>query len=223
MAIAERGAWNADGPVSETGGTANLTTTSVGRPRKCYNPLAGLGHMQVTRTAAYVGGGALLVAWFAAASAPMREQMPPRDAPRETAATSGTDSLAGEIQSQAARLRDRLAQAPAPDLHQRNPFRFAPVPAAQPSGGATARSTPSSGPPPLPVELPPALTLMGIAEDQTPIGLHRTAVIGGMGDAVYVVMEGQAVADRYRVTTIGQDAVELKDLATGGYRRLALR
>jgi hypothetical protein len=178
--------------------------------------------MELKRTAAYVGGGALLVAWFAAASAPMREPMPPRDAPRETAATSGTGSLASEIQSQAARLRERLAQAPRPDLRQRNPFRFAPIAAAaRPAAGAAAPA--SVEPPPMPLETPPALTLMGIAEDQTPIGLHRTAVIGGPGDAVFVVMEGQAVADRYRVTTIGQDAVELKDLTTGGYRRLALR
>jgi hypothetical protein len=175
--------------------------------------------MTFTRTAAYVGGGALLVAWFAAAGAPVREQMPPRD----VSATSGAESLATEIQSQAARLRERLAQAPAPNLQQRNPFRFAPPAVTESSVPGGVASTGSHESPPLPVDLPPALTLMGIAEDQTPIGLHRTAVIGGPADAVFVVMEGQAVADRYRVTAIGQDAVELKDLATGGYRRLALR
>jgi hypothetical protein len=36
-------------------------------------------------------------------------------------------------------------------------------------------------------------------------------------------MEGQAFAGRYRVTKIGADAVELEDLLTGGFRRLALR
>lgn len=175
--------------------------------------------MTMRRTAVYVGGGALLIAWFAAAGAPMREPMPPRDAPREVAATSGAESLATEIQSQAARLRERLAEAPAPDPHQRNPFRFAPVAAAEHPSHAPVRDVAAA----LPVDAPPALTLMGIAEDQTSIGLHRTAVIGGPGDAVYLVIEGQPVADRYRVTTIGQDAVELKDVTTGGYRRLALR
>jgi hypothetical protein len=37
------------------------------------------------------------------------------------------------------------------------------------------------------------------------------------------VVEGQAVGDRYRVTKIGVDAVELEDLVTKGYRRIALR
>ena len=42
--------------------------------------------------------------------------------------------------------------------------------------------------PPLPV-----LTLMGIAEETTAAGPRRTAVIGGDGDTIYMVTEGQAV------------------------------
>jgi len=64
---------------------------------------------------------------------------------------------------------------------------------------------------------------MGIAEESTPAGPRRTAVIGGEGDALYMVREGDAVGDRYRVTKIGADAVELEDVLTKGYRRLALR
>jgi hypothetical protein len=37
------------------------------------------------------------------------------------------------------------------------------------------------------------------------------------------VVEGDAVADRYTVTKIGADAVELEDQVTKGYRRIALR
>jgi len=37
------------------------------------------------------------------------------------------------------------------------------------------------------------------------------------------VTEGQAIGDRYKVTKIGADAVELEDLLTKAYRRLALR
>jgi Tfp pilus assembly protein PilP len=74
-------------------------------------------------------------------------------------------------------------------------------------------------PPPLPV-----LTLMGVAEETlSGGGVRRTAVIGGDGDTIYMVVEGQGVGDRYRVTKIGVDAVELEDLLTKGYRRLALR
>jgi hypothetical protein len=38
-----------------------------------------------------------------------------------------------------------------------------------------------------------------------------------------MVAEGQELAGRYRVSAVGADAVELKDLVTGATRRLALR
>jgi hypothetical protein len=178
--------------------------------------------MTRTRAAAYVGSSALLVAWFAAAAgAPVfQEVVPPRDA-AGTVSTSGSRTLAVEVQAQALKLRARLAEAPAPDLHTRNPFSFAPeriVRTPAPAVKAAAAD-------PLPVVDPvvPALSLMGIAEEMSPEGLHRTAVLGGANGAVYMVMEGQDVAERYRVTAIGKDAIELKDLITGAYRRLAMR
>ena len=79
---------------------------------------------------------------------------------------------------------------------------------------------------------------MGIAEETTASGPHRTAIIGlqqaqgdpgqsrglgGDGDAILMVVEGDSVAGRYRVTKIGADAVELEDQTTKAYRRLALR
>ena len=64
---------------------------------------------------------------------------------------------------------------------------------------------------------------MGVAEETTAAGPKRTAVIGGEGDTIYMVGEGDAVADRYRVTKIGADAVELEDVVSKAYRRLALR
>jgi hypothetical protein len=75
---------------------------------------------------------------------------------------------------------------------------------------------------PLPPPLP-ALILMGVAEDTDAAGVHRTAIIGGDGDAIYMVTEGQPVGERYRVRKIGADAVELEDVVTNAYRRLALR
>ena len=46
----------------------------------------------------------------------------------------------------------------------------------------------------------------------------------GYGRADYLLfVEGQAVGARYRVTKIGVDAVELEDLVTHGYRRIAMR
>jgi hypothetical protein len=212
--------------VSETGGTANLTTTVSGRLRmaagvvQCSPPEQPMTSM---RAAAYVGGGALLVAWFAAAaSSPVQDLAPPRDLSSRTTPTAGSSSLAAEVQAQATRLRERLAQAPAPQIHPRNPFSFAPVPSPRvpaPSPRVAAlEATPAPAAPAV-----PALSLMGIAAEASPEGLHRTAIIGGADDALYMVVRGQTFADRYRVTAIGEDAVELRDLVTGGYRRLALR
>jgi hypothetical protein len=181
--------------------------------------------MTITRAAAIVTGGALLVAWFAVAgSAPEQDAAPVRDRAQSTA-TSGPGSLAAEVEQQAVRLRERLAQAPLPDVQPRNPFSFAPARAPRrlasaPSGTVQAATVTSEAPPVAP---PPPLALMGIAEEPSFEGTHRTAVIGGANDAVYIVMEGQTFAERYKVTAIGADAVELQDTVTGGLRRLALR
>src|SRR4051794_36646063 len=81
--------------------------------------------MTFTRAAAIVTGGALLVTWFAVAgSAPEQDATPVGDRTPPTA-TSGPGSLAAEVEQQAGRLRQRLAEAPAPGGHPRNPFSFA--------------------------------------------------------------------------------------------------
>jgi hypothetical protein len=177
--------------------------------------------MTSMRLAAYIGGGALLVAWFAAAAgAPVSEVSPPRDR-AQPAPTSGSSSIASEIEAQSSKLRARLSEAPTPSTRPRNPFSFAAprtVRAASVAAKAPAVDAAASAAP-----VVPALLLMGIAEDPSPDGPRRTAVIGGGADALYMVVTGQRIADRYEVTTISPDAVELKDLLTGGYRRLALR
>jgi hypothetical protein len=141
--------------------------------------------------------------------------------PDAPAASSSAGSVAGDLRQEAARLRARLGEAPTPSPHARNPFQFE----ARPS---RASRGPVSGPAAMPETVPvppapPALTLMGIAATTTAAGPERTAILGGPADAVYMVTVGQRIADRYEVTAIGADAVELKDLTTGGYRRLALR
>ena len=173
---------------------------------------------EARRAAVYIGGGALLVAWLSAANSPHRLD-DVRSDPATTQAPPKED-LASAISAQASRLRERLAQAPAPASGRRNPFSFAPPPvrATAPAARTTAAAEPSITQP-----IPVPLTLMGVAEEPSPEGAHRTAIIGGPGEAIYMVIEGQAFADRYRVKTIGVDAIELEDLLTGGYRRLALK
>jgi Tfp pilus assembly protein PilP len=172
--------------------------------------------------AAYGVGAALLVACIATANLPTDEPAPARTARPEAA---GPEALAGEVNAQAARLQARMAQAPVPESNPRNPFAFGhprPARAAVNDGMARAAAAPDAAlvayAPPL-----PSLTLMGIAEEPSPAGPQRTAVIGGDGDTIYMVTEGQPVGTRYKVTKIGADAIELEDVVSKAYRRLALR
>jgi len=176
--------------------------------------------MSSRRAIAYIGGASLLLAWLAAASGDVRRPRPVR-VPSQPGDAAVLESIASDVQAQADRLRHRLALAPAP-TPVRNPFAFemrdaraarrasAPMPAAA-----------FDEAPPVPRE--PLLALIGIAEQNTEKGLVRTAMISATGDDLLMVTEGQTVAVRYRVTTIGTDVVELKDLMTGATRRLALQ
>jgi hypothetical protein len=192
-----------------------------------------------TRAAAVYGvGGVLLVACLAAANMP-QEADPVSPSRTARAARPAPDALALEVSTQAERLRARMAQAPSPGVTNRNPFSFGTARAARsaPSAAhATAAATTDTDA--APIVSPPPLTLMGVAEEIRATGPHRTAIIalrqaqgdpeqsrgvGGDGDTIFMVGEGDAVGDRYRVTKIGADAVELEDLQTKAYRRLALR
>ena len=181
--------------------------------------------MTSRKAAVYGGVAVLLVAYLATANMPSQDPAP-RTRAAQPAGTGGTNALAAEVRAQAARLQARMAQAPVPDLNPRNPFSFGVAPRASRAPIATdavmvrAAAAEEAAPalPPL-----PALMLMGIAEETTAAGPVRTAVIGGDGDIIYMVTEGQPVGPRYKVTKIGADAIELEDVLTKAYRRLALR
>ncbi len=177
--------------------------------------------MTTARSVSYIGGATVLVAWLASASAVPEQRPTTRARPGHTDEVV-LGEITADVQSQAARLRQRLAAAPAPAAPLRNPFSFHARDLPKPRGMVRAASvepepvaTPSSD------EVP--LALLGIAEQQTPGGLVRTAMIGGADDTLHFATEGQDVAGRYRVTAVGPASVELKDLTTGVTRRLALR
>jgi len=176
-----------------------------------------------SRSAVIYGvGGTLLVACLAAANMPQEsDALPQRSARRAT--LPSPEAVALDVQSQATRLRTLMAKAPVPESNPRNPFSFGAAPQA-PRVSAIVHASPvaDQSAAPLPPPLP-ALVLMGVAEDTTPDGPRRTAVIGGDGETIYMVGEGDAVGERYRVRKIGADAVELEDVLTKAYRRLALR
>ena len=175
-----------------------------------------------SRTAAVYGvGGVLLIACLAAANMPQEPGAVPTRSPRAQR-PSAPDALARDVSVQAARLHARMSQAPVPGTNARNPFAFNATHPSRPEP-ATLHAAITDEPAAVFAAPLPPLTLMGIAEDTTPAGPKRTAIIGGDGDAIYMVGEGDAVGDRYRVTKIGADAVELEDVLSQGYRRLALR
>jgi hypothetical protein len=174
--------------------------------------------MTSRRAVAYIGGASLLLAWLAAASGDARRVRAPR-APSPPSDDALMQTIASDVQAQAIRLRQRLASAPAPSP-VRNPFAFD-AREARPSRRAAAAEAMVEPAPPAIVE--PAFTLVGIAEQKTPVGLIRTAMLAVAGDDLIMVREGQTVALRYRVTAIGQDVIELTDVTTGATRRLALQ
>jgi hypothetical protein len=133
-------------------------------------------------------------------------------------------ALAADVQAQTERLRSRMAAAPTPRPSSRNPFDFgsrAPAAraAARPQRGAALDGAPIA---PQPVGEPP-LQLIGVAEQSVAGVLVRTAVITADSDEPLMVVAGETLGARYRVTAVGADAVELSDLVTGATRRLALR
>jgi hypothetical protein len=172
--------------------------------------------MTPSRAAAYLGGGILLAAWFTSAAGVTRQPRALRD-PRSSPQIAQLDTLAASVQSQASRLRVRLAAAPSPQSPIRNPFMFA-ARETGPRAAVPRVPEPRDVPAAEPVEIEPDLVLLGVAEqDKT-----RTALIGA-GEELIMVTEGQSVAGRYRVAAVSADGVELKDLATGATRRLTLR
>lgn len=175
--------------------------------------------MNASRAAVWVFCAAVLGAWLAAAAGrPARTVYAP---PRPTA-PSPVDHLAADVQAQAGRLQQRLDAAPAPQTPLRNPFVFAARSAApaRPVRGAPAPVFL----PPAPIEpAEPSLMLVGIAEKKAGDGVVRTAMIAGDVEDLIMVTAGQRILGIYDVVAIGLDAVELKHVATGATRRLALR
>jgi hypothetical protein len=175
--------------------------------------------MTAKRAAAYSGAALLLLAWLASAAGLVR-QAPRAPEPERAAQPDATSLLAAEVHAQTLRLQTRLASAPAPQEPLRNPFTFAPRPAERRAvhlPPAAEEATPT-GPP-----AEPAIELIGVAENETPDGVARTAIISALGGELFLVKEGETIAARYRVGTVSGDAVELNDLLLGTVRRLALR
>ena len=177
--------------------------------------------MSASGLAAWIFGFAVCTAWLASAAGVGRYRPSSRPAP-PAAIDASLATLAADVQMQTARLRDRLAEAPAPSPAQRNPFSFA-APVAPP---VRPPVTPATTAPPAMPDLPPAepaLILIGVAEMPGAGGPVRTAMITGPSGDLLMVTVGQTLAGRYEVAGIAADAVQLKDTSSGSVRTLVLR
>jgi hypothetical protein len=178
--------------------------------------------MTLRRATLYIGGGTLFAAWFSSAASLSlgRGGRPASPADRDT--DQPAQALAVSVQTQARRLRQRLEAAPTPQQPVRNPFAFRPVPAV-PSAPAPRPVVEPASVESAPAMPDPPLQLVGLAERQNGDKMVRSAVISSDGQDLIMVDVGSVILGRYTVTSIDSDAVEMKDTATGGVRRLVLQ
>ena len=169
--------------------------------------------MNLKQTATIVTTGGALAAWLAGAVTTNRTV-----APAPVVERSPVDAKSAELATEISRLHDHLRPTTMPRQPGRNLFRFHAAPVA----------TAPVVPPPPPLEAPVAapavlpMRLVGVAEDPGPDGPLRIAFISAGGQLLNV-KEGETVLERYRVTQITADVVELTDVHNGAVRRLALR
>jgi hypothetical protein len=172
--------------------------------------------MNVKRTTIIVVAGGALAAWLAAAATSRGPDIGEPLILKSPAIDASGALLASEI----ARLHERLRPTAMPPQAGRDLFSFV---ASRPRPVELVKM-PAAALTEAPIRRPtlPAMRLSGIAEDATPDGVVRTAIISGFGQ-LFLAKEGDPVTDRYRVVRISSDVVELTDLADSTTLRLALR
>ena len=176
------------------------------------------------KSTAFASGVMLIGTWLASHAPVGSTRQDPTAAP----SAARTETAAAEIQREAHRLHERLAQAAAYRQPARNPFRFSERTHAAPPTHAPAITVEDMAPPPsIPAQPTLRLALSGIAEDQiakdgSTDEIVRTAIIS-TPDNVFLVAVGDTVAETYKVAAIAADAVELVRIDDGSTVRLTLR
>ncbi len=141
--------------------------------------------------------------------------MPPAGAPTVARPVASRTEVASDIEEQAVRLQSRLRRQAPYQEPARNPFRFSQRPT--PRQAAVPERVTAAAPVTAPlVPQPPAIVLVGIAEDAT---AGRTAILKTAAGIVFV-RPGDTVSGEYTVRTIEESAVDLVG-AGGIVRRLA--
>ena len=174
--------------------------------------------MTVTRVAAWSCGVALVAVWLAAAAGTRQDASAlTGDAPGPSPASVGPLPDDG---AQSARLRHYVQEAPSPHRPSRNLFAFVmpPVPSRDEPRPASTPTPPEVTPPTAPEF---GLSVIGIATEQTPDGLERTAILSGQG-RLLLVKAGDEVTPHIRVVLVEVGAVVLEDVTAGSQLRLEL-
>ena len=158
----------------------------------------------------WLTGGGLVATWFAVTPMSTVAVDPANDASARRAAQVSTIDA---VKTAQLKVHHTAALKPV----TRNPFAFGRPPVA-----IHARAVvPPAAVVTEPVAIEPSLTLSGIAAQKAVGGSRRTAIISG-DSQLYLVTEGDMVAGRYRVVTVGEDNVVLRDDA-GRELRLSLK
>src|SRR5207253_8110048 len=120
--------------------------------------------------------------------------------------TAPIDQRGAALASEIARLHDQLRPSATPRQPSRNLFSYGarPVKPAPPPVAPVPKPAITEAAPLRPAA--PPLKLSGIAEDNTPAGWVRTAVISTAGQ-LFLVKEGEKVTERYQVVKISSDVV----------------
>lgn len=162
--------------------------------------------------------GAAFVTWLAAASSNgLHGTQPVLPAVQESPARA--EALLADV----ARLHERLEETPVLIRPTRNPFRFASVRASAASPRPTSTPAATSGTAASVSDSAPALSLVGMAEDEGPDGgTQRTAIVASAAE-IFLVKAGDAVGPQYRVLRIDAGTIELVRLADASVVRLALK
>ena len=186
-----------------------------------------------TRIVLLVGGLAVVAAWLssAASTVPQKGGLSARDsAPGRSALDVSSAAAVLELEHEVSRLAARLETAPRPRVPGRNPFTLVSPQSVVPSEervgqvgrrpvpgnvgrGEVARAVRGSR---------PAISLFGMAVEDTAVGQRRTAMLSVGGRVVFATI-GDEVAARHQVRAVTTDMVELLDTQLGTSMRLTLR
>jgi hypothetical protein len=177
--------------------------------------------MQIRRTIWFGLASAAVATWLTAASAP---DVRPAAAPPATQPPPQLEQSAAMMQAEVARLHARIGPTAVPD-GRRDLFRFStrsarPTPVTRRAAADHDADAQATAPPA--ASEAPALSLIGIAEDESSDGPVRTAIVSGLGD-VFLVKAGDRIGDRFRVEEVRAGSVELFDTSTDARTTLALR